>query len=126
MSPHEQEFLKNMGGFVDSYYDIFCFSKEKIEQELHVILDFYLNDLDHFDVLNIDLVDNAKTFVERKKKREAYLKSLDPGRKRVVEEILENYRKNRRSLVSKEDNLLTDQEKEVFALIDKFKIFVNR
>jgi hypothetical protein len=55
-----------MGSFVDTYHDIFCFSREKIEQELHIILDFYLNDLDSFDVLNIDLVDNAKNFFERK------------------------------------------------------------
>ena len=59
-----------MGSFVDSVYDIYCFSKEKIEKELHIILDYYLNDLDNFDVLNIDLVDQAKTFVERKTKRE--------------------------------------------------------
>ena len=88
----EKEFFKNMGGFVDSYTDIYNFSREKIEKELHVILDYYLNDLENFDVLNINLVDNAKSFVERKNKREAYLKSLDPERKRIVEEILENYR----------------------------------
>lgn len=62
-----------MSGFVDSYYDIYMFSREKIEQELHVILDFYLNDLDSFDVLNIDLVDQAKCFVERKTKRESHM-----------------------------------------------------
>lgn len=61
-----------MGGFVNSYQDIFSFSREKIEQELHVILDYYLNDLDKFDVLNVDLMDDAKTFIERKNKREAY------------------------------------------------------
>ena len=74
-----------MSGFIDSYYDIYMFSREKIEQELHVILDFYLNDLDSFDVLNIDLVDHAKSFVERKNKREAHLKALDPEHKRIVE-----------------------------------------
>jgi len=60
----------HMGGFVDSYNDIYSFSREKIEQELHIILDFYLNDLDRFNVLDIDLIDHAKTFVERKIKKE--------------------------------------------------------
>ena len=77
MSPEDREFFEKVGDFIDSYYDIFCFSREKIEQELHVVLDFYLNDLDNFDVLNIDLVDNAKTFVERKTKRETVAKELE-------------------------------------------------
>ena len=41
------------------------------------MLDYYLNDLDSFDVMNIDLLDQAKTFVERKKKREDFMLSLD-------------------------------------------------
>lgn len=113
----EQQFFKNMGGFVDSYFDIYMFSREKIEQELHVILDFYLNDLDSFDVLNIDLVDQAKSFVERKSKREAHLKALDPEHKRIVDEILENHRRHRRNLLAKEDNMMSDVEKEVVGLI---------
>jgi len=84
-----------MSGFVDSYQDIYSFSREKIEQDLHVILDFYLNDLDAFNVLDVDLIDHAKTFVERKHKRESQLKALDPDHKRIVEEILENHRKHR-------------------------------
>lgn len=121
LSAEEQEFFQSMGGFIDSYHDIYCFSREKIEQELHVILDFYLNDLDNFDVLNIDLVDNAKTFVERKKRREAYLKELDPEHKRIVEEILENHRKHRRTVAAEDGGMvLSDTEKEVRALIDKY------
>lgn len=122
----EREFFQTMGGFVDSYHDIFLFSREKIEQELHVILDFYLNDLDNFDVMNIDLVDNAKTFVERKTKRDIFLKKLDPEHRRVVEEILENHRKHRRNLLSKEEDVMSDVEKEVKSLIDKYKIIINR
>ena len=111
---------------MDSYYDIYCFSREKIEQELHIILDFYLNDLDNFDVLNIDLVDQAKSFVERKTKREQHLKALDPEHKRVIEEILENHRKHRKSILSKEDNVMSDNEKEVRGLIEKYHIIINR
>ncbi len=70
LSNSEKEFFMHMGGFVDSYNDIYSFSREKIEQELHIILDFYLNDLDRFNVLDIDLIDHAKTFVERKIKKE--------------------------------------------------------
>jgi hypothetical protein len=126
LSELEQAFFKTMGGFVDSYYDIYMFSREKIEQELHVILDFYLNDLESFDVLNIDLVDHAKSFVERKNKRQEYLKEMDPEHKRIVEDILENHRRHRRILTAKEDNVMSDKEKEVRALIEKFHIFINR
>ena len=115
-----------MGEFVDSVYDIYCFSKEKIEKELHIILDYYLNDLDNFDVLNIDLVDQAKTFVERKTKRENQMKEQDPEHKRIVEEILENHRKNRSSILAKDENVMTDTEKEVKQLIEKFNIIINR
>jgi len=92
-----------MAGFVDSYHDIYNFSKEKIEQDLHVVLDYYLNDLDKFDVQNIDLLDQAKSFVERKKKREAFLKSLDSEHKRIVDEILENHARHRKNIMSKSD-----------------------
>jgi hypothetical protein len=91
-----------------------------------VILDFYLNDLESFDVLNIDLVDHAKSFVERKNKRQEYLKEMDPEHKRIVEDILENHRRHRRILTAKEDNVMSDKEKEVRALIEKFHIFINR
>ena len=118
MAPEERALFSEMGAFVDSYHDIYNFSREKIEQDLHVVLDFYLNDLDAFDVLDIDLVDHARTFVERKLKREAHLKALDPEHKRIVEEILENHRKHRRALTSKEDNLMTETEKEAHRLIE--------
>lgn len=115
-----------MEGFIDSYHDIFCFSKEKIEQDLHVILDFYLNDLDNFDVLNIDLVDNAKTFVERKNKKENVLKEQDGEHKRIVDEILDNHRRHRKSILSSEEVIMSDLEKEVKTLIEKYRIIVNR
>lgn len=125
MSSREREFFSHLSGFYDSYFDIYSFSREKIEQELHVILDYYLNDLDNFDVLNVDLVDQAKTFVERKTKREAHLQALDPQHKRLVEEILENYSKHRASLMQGEVPL-TETEKEVRGLIEKYAIIINR
>ena len=50
LDEEEQNFFNNMAGFVDSYYDIYNFSREKIEQDLHVVLDYYLNELDKFNV----------------------------------------------------------------------------
>jgi hypothetical protein len=97
---------------------------------LHIILDYYLNDLDNFDVLNIDLVDQAKTFVERKTRREAHLKALDPDHKRLIEEILQSHTKHRSSMGTQGGNssdiIMSDAEREVRALIEKYAIIVNR
>jgi len=115
-----------MAGFVDSYHDIYNFSREKIEQDLHVVLDYYLNELDKFDVQNIDLLDQAKSFVERKQKREAFLKSLDSEHKRIVDEILENHRKHRKYILAKSEDVMSDTEKRIRELIEQFRININR
>lgn len=99
-----------MGGFVKQYQDIFSFSREKIEKEMHVILDYYLNDVDRFDVLNVDLVNDAKTFNERKNKREAYHNTFDPKHTAAVELILENHRTHKK-LVHEGPPKMTDEEK---------------
>jgi diphthamide synthase (EF-2-diphthine--ammonia ligase) len=110
---------------MESYHDIFNFSKEKIEQELHIVLDYYLNDLDKFDVMNIDLLDQARTFVERKKKREEFMKSLDSEHQRIVDEIIESLKKHKKN-VGGEDIVMSEQEKEVREIAERFGIKVNR
>lgn len=89
------------------------------------MLDFYLNDLDSFDVMNIDLLDQAKSFVERKKKREDFLQSMDSEHQRIVDEIIENL-KNHKKNVGGDDLIMSEGEKEVRAIIEKYGIRINR
>lgn len=126
LEPEEREFFDHMSGFIDSYHDIYNFSREKIEQECHVVLDYYLNDFERFDVKNIDLLDSAKTFVERKRKREAFLKSLDSEHHRIVEEIMENHRKHRKNIMAKSEDISSETEKSLIELIERFGIKINR
>jgi polyhydroxyalkanoate synthesis regulator phasin len=72
------------------------------------------------------LLDQAKSFVERKQKREAFLKSLDSEHKRIVDEILENHRRHRKNILAKSEDVMSDTEKRIRELIDQFKIRINR
>lgn len=89
------------------------------------MLDYYLNDLDNFDVMNIDLLDQAKSFVERKKKREEFMLSLDSEHQRIVDEIIEGL-KNHKKNIGNDDIIMNENEKEVKALAEKYGIKINR
>ena len=51
---------------------------------------------------------------------------MDGEHKRIVDEILENHRKHRRSILAKSEEVMSDTEKRIRELIDKFKIRINR
>jgi len=54
-----------MRSFIDSYGDIFNFSKEKIDNELSMILEYFYANSNNINLKNVDLVDDALTFHER-------------------------------------------------------------
>jgi hypothetical protein len=88
------------------------------------VLDYYLNDLHNFDVMNIDLLDQAKSFDERKKKREEFMLSLDLEHQRIVDEITEGL-KNHKKNIGNDDIIMNENEKEVKALAEKYGIKIN-
>lgn len=75
--------------------------------------------------MNIDLLDQAKSFVERKKKREEFMQSLDSEHQRIVEEIIENLKRHKKNLGG-DEIIMSENEKDVKGLAEKYGIKINR
>jgi hypothetical protein len=84
-----------MRSFIDSYGDIFNFSKEKIDTELTMILHYFYANSNKINLKNVDLVDDALTFHERKEKKVKFKASEIQEHTRVVNEIIQNLKKNK-------------------------------
>ena len=65
-----------MRDFIEGYVDIYNFTKEKIENDLKVILEYFYENSSKFDVGNINLMDEALTYQEEKE-RKVSLKQLE-------------------------------------------------
>lgn len=59
LNSEELQLYKKMHEFVKSYSDIYSFTKEKIDSELRVIIQYFYANSTKFNVNNVDLVDEA-------------------------------------------------------------------
>lgn len=57
-----------MKNFIDSYSDIFSFSKDKIDIELKMILEYFYANSSNINLKNVDLVDEALSYHEKMEK----------------------------------------------------------
>ena len=57
-----------MSDFVDNYKDIYDFTKDKIEQELQTIIEYFYAEPEQFNVNSVDIVEEALNYQEKKEK----------------------------------------------------------
>ncbi|CDW86001.1 UNKNOWN [Stylonychia lemnae] len=126
LTEEEEQFLQKMKSFIDSYGDIFSFSKEKIDNELKMILQYFYANSNKINLKNVDLVDDALSFHERREKNHQYKVSDLQEHTKVVNEIITNLKKNNLKTHSGSDEYVSQTEKEVRGIMDRYRIQINR
>jgi hypothetical protein len=92
--------MDKMQNFLNSYKDIYDFSKGRITQELQVLIEYYYSGLKKFDSNNIDLIEEAIEYKEQKERTEKLKATIDAHHLKVVHDILHNLKKHKKLIIS--------------------------
>ena len=90
------------------------------------IVEFFYHNSNNFNIKNVDLVDEALSLQERKQRyhSQQYLEQREQSK--LVNEIINNLRKNKISLGGRVEEYVSSTEKEIKEIMNKFRIKINR
>ena len=87
-------------------------------------MEFYYANSKNFNVKNVDLVEEAICYQEKKEKFEELKKQTDENHNKAVREIIESLRRNKEAELTEED-YMSATAKEVRAIMEKYHFQVN-
>ena len=123
--------------FIDTYEELYNFSKERVEKDLRLILEYFYSNFNKFDANNVDLKDEAMTYHERQQKLDYVDSQVDQEHIKAIEEIIRSLRKKPKKAKNGDGSTMdcsseqvevymSPTEREVKAIIDGYGIKVNR
>lgn len=114
-----------MKEFIKGYLDIYNFTKEKIENELRVIVEYFYENSARFNVNNIDIIDEALTHQEQKERKESLKELEQQQHTKLVNQIIRNLLRKKLDNNLNFENYFLNTERELKEIMDKYKIKIN-